>query len=104
MSKTTPCKGAGGGRCSTGDLTRRANQGYISNIPKSRRRRLAGVQWPASTPRSTSAARPDIELTHQPEPAGADIEREHGGVRHVEALDLAGHVEPGDDAAGVAGQ
>src|SRR6218665_1524791 len=39
-------------------------------------------------------------LAHQAELAGADIERKHGGVRYVEALDLAGHVEPRDGAAG----
>ena len=31
---------------------------------------------------------------HQIELAGADIEREYGGVGDVKALDLAGHVEP----------
>ena len=41
---------------------------------------------------------------HQSEPGCADIEREHGGVRDVEALDVAGHVEPRHHAAGLARQ
>ena len=41
---------------------------------------------------------------HQAEPAGADIERQHRGVRNVQALDLAGHVEPRHHAAGLARQ
>jgi hypothetical protein len=41
---------------------------------------------------------------HQAEPGGADIERQHRGVGDVEALDLAGHVEPRHHAAGLARQ
>src|SRR6185312_15560345 len=41
---------------------------------------------------------------HQAKPAGANIKREHGRIRDVEALDLAGHVEPRHHAAGFARQ
>src|SRR5947209_8759279 len=41
---------------------------------------------------------------HQPEPGGADIERQHRGVGDVETLDLAWHVEPRHRAAGLARQ
>ena len=41
---------------------------------------------------------------HQAEPASADIERQHRGIGDVEALDLAGHVEPRHHAAGLARQ
>src|SRR5450631_502637 len=43
-------------------------------------------------------------LAHQPEPGGADIERQHRGIRDVEAFDLAGHIEPRHHAAGLARQ
>src|SRR5262249_54959748 len=45
-----------------------------------------------------------IGSAHQPEPARADIEREHCGVGDVEALDRSGHVEPREMAAGLARQ
>ena len=44
--------------------------------------------------RITRAGVACVYAAHQAEPAGADIERQHRGVRDVEALDLAGHVEP----------
>src|SRR3982074_3145118 len=44
------------------------------------------------------------QLFHKPELAGADIERQHRSVRDVQALDLAGHVEAGHYAAGLARQ
>src|ERR1700676_3474314 len=37
---------------------------------------------------------------HQAELAGADVERQHRGVRYVQAFDLAGHIEPRHGAAG----
>ena len=45
-----------------------------------------------------------FQSAHQPEPRRADIEREHRGVGDVEALDLAGHVEPRHGRAGLARQ
>src|SRR5882672_7829866 len=44
------------------------------------------------------------QLFHNPEPAGADIERQHRSVRDVQALPLAGHVEPRVHAASLARQ